>query len=262
MVRGLGIFQQHFAHATDHFVLIGGVAVQLLLEEAGFRARATKDIDMVFRVEVINPDFIASLQSFVERGGYATKKNVTGGERELFRFLKPADPAFPAMLEIFAGKPGSLTLFENQVAIPIGAGEDLLSLSALLIEEGYYEHLSNNTQVLAGLPIANAGCLILLKARAWLDLTQRKAEGEKVDSKNIKKHRDDAFKLSQLLPIDATEAIDLRLLADFHAFLDRFPPDSDEWVAIAATANSARLPLPPPRELLADLRSYFIGRTE
>lgn len=35
--------------------------------------------------------------------------------------------------------------------------------------------------------------------KAWSDLTQRKANGDKVDSKNIKKHKNDVLKISQLL---------------------------------------------------------------
>ena len=35
--------------------------------------------------------------------------------------------------------------------------------------------------------------LIALKARAWLDLTEREKRGEKIDSKTIKKHKNDVF---------------------------------------------------------------------
>jgi hypothetical protein len=35
--------------------------------------------------------------------------------------------------------------------------------------------------------------------KTWSYLTQRKAEGEKVDSKKIKKHKSDVLKISQLL---------------------------------------------------------------
>ena len=36
---------------------------------------------------------------------------------------------------------------------------------------------------------------ILFKMKAWLDLIERKKAGEKVDSKNIKKHKNDVFRL-------------------------------------------------------------------
>lgn len=32
--------------------------------------------------------------------------------------------------------------------------------------------------------------------KAWLDLSERKAAGEDIDSKNIKKHKNDVFRLA------------------------------------------------------------------
>ncbi len=43
MVRGLDVFREHFAGHADQFVLIGGTAASLALEEAGLDFRATKD---------------------------------------------------------------------------------------------------------------------------------------------------------------------------------------------------------------------------
>lgn len=48
----------------------------------------------------------------------------------------------------------------------------------------------------------DAGYLIPFKAKAWLDLTERKEQGEHVDSKNIRKHKNDVFRLSILLTPD------------------------------------------------------------
>lgn len=42
-------------------------------------------------------------------------------------------------------------------------------------------------------------CLIPFKAKAWLDLKERKLNGEQVDSKNIKKHKNDVCRLAQLI---------------------------------------------------------------
>ena len=41
--------------------------------------------------------------------------------------------------------------------------------------------------------------IIPFKAKAWIDLKERKENGEAVDSKNILKHKNDVFRLSQLL---------------------------------------------------------------
>mgnify|MGYP000876254676 CR=1 FL=1 len=60
----------------------------------------------------------------------------------------------------------------------------------------------------------NAAYLIPFKAKAWIDLTDRKAAGEQVDSKNIKKHKNDVFRLTEL--IDPT----VKVAAPKGVFLD------------------------------------------
>jgi len=46
-IRGLDVFGQHFSDFRDHYVLIGGVASWLTMDEAGQSFRATKDLDIV-----------------------------------------------------------------------------------------------------------------------------------------------------------------------------------------------------------------------
>jgi hypothetical protein len=45
--------------------------------------------------------------------------------------------------------------------------------------------------------------LIPLKAGAWLDLNARRARGEPIDAKNIRKHGNDVLRLSQMLAPDS-----------------------------------------------------------
>jgi len=47
MVNGLDRFQAHFAAYTDRYVLIGGTASSLAMEELGGSFRVTKDLDIV-----------------------------------------------------------------------------------------------------------------------------------------------------------------------------------------------------------------------
>ena len=47
MVRGLDVFREHFTGHADQFVLIGGTAATLAMEEAVLEFRATKDLDIV-----------------------------------------------------------------------------------------------------------------------------------------------------------------------------------------------------------------------
>ena len=41
MIRGIDKFRKHFAGFTDHYVLIGGAASDLVMDEAGVAFRAT-----------------------------------------------------------------------------------------------------------------------------------------------------------------------------------------------------------------------------
>ena len=46
MVRGLELFQNRFAKFVDQYVLIGGTAASLTMEQAGLDFRATKDLPL------------------------------------------------------------------------------------------------------------------------------------------------------------------------------------------------------------------------
>ena len=57
MVTGIDKFQKYFAGHEDHYAIIGGAACDLLFDEVGLDFRATKDIDMVLCVEVVDAAF-------------------------------------------------------------------------------------------------------------------------------------------------------------------------------------------------------------
>jgi hypothetical protein len=47
LVKGLDIFREFFAPYSGEYVLIGGTAASLAMEEAGLEFRSTKDLDIV-----------------------------------------------------------------------------------------------------------------------------------------------------------------------------------------------------------------------
>jgi hypothetical protein len=57
MVKGLDVFQNWFSDYVDQYVLIGGTAASLTMEDAGLEFRATKDLDIVLHVEALTPQF-------------------------------------------------------------------------------------------------------------------------------------------------------------------------------------------------------------
>ncbi|WP_271554018.1 hypothetical protein [Bradyrhizobium sp. CCBAU 45394] len=77
-----------------------------------------------------------------------------------------------------------------------------------------------------GVTVIDETLLIPFKARAFLDLTARAEAGEKIDAKNIKKHRNDAFRLAQLLPKDASIVMADPIREDLRKFLDLAAADA------------------------------------
>ena len=209
MVRGLDTFAAFFAGDEARYVLIGGVATQLVLEEAGLPVRATRDLDIVLCVETLDAAFGEKLWAFIRAGGYEVRQEGAEGRR-FYRFAKPTDLAYPTMLEFFAREPGRLPLAAEAHLTPVPFEQQVESLSAILLDQDYYDFLHAHTRQLAGVRIVTEPALIALKARAWLDLTARKAaEPDAVDSRQIGKHRSDVLRLSQLLsPDDRIEVAD------------------------------------------------------
>ncbi len=115
------------------------------------------------------------------------------------------------MIELFTRKLDAIDIPEDAVLTPLPIDEDISSLSAILLDEDYYKFLKQGKINVDGVTVLDAAYLIPFKAKAWLDLTSHKALGEHVDSKNIKKHKNDVFRLSELIDpsikIDTPKAV-------------------------------------------------------
>ena len=93
-------------------------------------------------------------------------------------------------------------------------------LSAILLDDAYYEFILAGRREIDGLPSVGEDRLIPLKASAWLDLGERQAKGELIDTKNIRKHANDVLRLSQLLAPDTRIPVAERIAQDLNRFLD------------------------------------------
>ncbi len=244
MVVGLGRWRDHFADYADRYVLVGGVACDRLMDEAGLPFRLTKDLDVVLLIELLDVSFVDAFWAFVEDGGYERREKADGGN--LYRFQNPTAEDYPQMIELFSRAPDGFELAPDSRFTPLPVEEAVASLSAILLDDGYYAFLQLNARRVDGLPLLNEAALIPFKARAFLDLSARKAEGKPVDSKNIKKHRNDVFRILQLLPEGAVQALPEAIKGDMAAFLeavshdDGFKP-SDFGVNLSAADALSRL---------------------
>jgi len=219
MVKGLDVFREHFAGYEDQYVLIGGTAATLAMAEAGLEFRATKDLDIVLHMEVLTPAFGAAVWTFVERGAYEIRQASETGRPVLYRFQKPASAGFPTMIELFCRAPEGIRIAPGAHLAPISFDEVVASLSAILLDDDYYRFIMDGRRNVDGLPWIGAEQLIPLKAHAWLDLTTRKAVGEEVDTRNIRKHGNDVIRLMQLLAPDMHLRIAPRIADDLDTFL-------------------------------------------
>lgn len=226
MVKGLDVFREHFKGFEDRYVLIGGTASSIVMEEAGMAFRATKDLDIVLCIETLDSDFVQRFWEFVENGEYSSRKKSTG-KKLFYRFHSPQNTDFPYMLELFSRTPDSLeTSAKHSQLTPIPVEEDVSSLSAILLNSVYYQFIHQNVKVIGNLPVIGPEVLIPLKAKAWLDLIERKTLGDTIDSKDIRKHRNDVLRLFPLLPGNHSIVFPKEIKDDLKQFTDRIVSDS------------------------------------
>lgn len=218
MVIGLNSFREWFQNYEQQYTIIGGTACDLLMSDEGLDFRATKDIDLVLILEAITPEFGKHFWEYIIHAGYE-HRNKSTGLPQFYRFSHPRNPGYPFMIELFTRRTDALKLPENATLTPLPIDEDISSLSAILLNNAYYEFLLHGRIQIDGITILDAGYLIPFKVKAWLDLMSRKSAGENIDSKNIRKHKNDIFRLSALLRQNIKINVAPEIYRDIQTFL-------------------------------------------
>jgi len=154
MVRGLQVFKKYFEAYHDNYVIIGGTACELILDDVGYVPRATKDIDIILVVEALTADFVRQFWKFIIDGNYERKEK-SSDKRKYYRFIKPENSEFPFQIELFARKPDLLDIGEDDHLTLIPIGEDLSSLSAILMNDDFYYFILEHSTLEKGLHRAN-----------------------------------------------------------------------------------------------------------
>ena len=192
------IFSEHFKEQKEKYVLIGGSACDIILSGAMLDFRATKNLDIVLILETIDSEFSNIFWDFIKEGSYQNKQ-ISTGKKLFYRFNKPENKSFPYMLELFSRVPDILQEPPTGDLTPIPFDDDASSLSAIILNEEYYNFIRKGINSKKEVPFLNPEYIIPLKAKAYLDLKERKEEGVLVDKKDINKHRNDVFRLYQVL---------------------------------------------------------------
>lgn len=250
MVRGLAKFREHFAAYTEQYILIGGAACSLAMEDAGLEFRATRDLDIVLVLEALDTEFAKVFWGFIEEGGYDHRQKSTGKD-VFYRFHSPSDAEYPVMLELFSRKPDAFNLAPESHLTPIPIDEEIASLSAILLDEAYYLFIREGKREIGDLALIGAEHLIPMKARAWLDLHARRASSGGVDSRVIVKHKNDVFRLYQLLSAETRVALPDSVRADMLEFCDQVESDGNVDLSRLGLRNTNIA------EVLANIREIY-----
>lgn len=122
------------------------------------------------------------------------------------------------MIELFSKAPSFIQEPEGLTIVPLPASDETSSLSAILLDEDYYAYMKSGRKTINGITVLDEVHLVPFKAKAFLDLSKRKAEGEKIDSSDIKKHKKDVFRLSQLFSMDTSSVLPESIQTDMAEF--------------------------------------------
>lgn len=216
-MRGVDIFREHFIGFEHFYVIIGGTACTLLLNEMGGDFRATKDFDIVLLVENIGKEFAEKFWKFIENGHYQNRfMSQTKGK--FYRFEKPKNDQYPFMIELFSRAPVEYEIVSGSHLIPLHIDDDISSLSAILLNDDYYKFLQGGKKMIDGISLLDEFHLIPFKAKAWCELTDRQLTGEEGLGKHIKKHKKDIAVLLTLITTVKRVTLDGMVLKDMIRF--------------------------------------------
>lgn len=216
-MNGLNKFREFFEAYDQNYVLIGGTACAVIFDEIGESFRATKDLDLVLIVETVNTEFGRTLWEFIKDAGY----DVEYGEEKrcFYRFKNPKNLAFPKMIELFSRNQG-FSLPEDVHLIPLHVSDEISSLSAILLNDDYYQFMLHGKRVIDGISVLDEKCIIPFKAKAWCELLERRKKGEEGQSRHIKKHCKDIANLVKLLSPNERVELSGMVKRDMQVFVE------------------------------------------
>lgn len=219
MVSGFDSFRERFRGYEDCYTIIGGTACDILMSEVGLDFRATKDIDMILLIEERFAEFAAAFWGYIRDGGYKCGWKSSDAPH-FYRFTEPQMEGYPVMIELFSRRPDFQIDHPEIHLTPLPVSDEISSLSAIMLDENYYRLMLAGRRTVDGVSVLGAEYLMLFKMKAWLDLRQKKAEGAHVNERDLKKHKNDVFRLFPLAEPNAQIAVTPVVAADVEQFID------------------------------------------
>lgn len=250
MNKEIESFRDWFCGYEKEYVIIGGTACNILMGESGLTFRATKDLDLVLIVEALDTKFIEKFWQYIKITNYQHWNN-SRTVPQFYRFSHPSSKCFPAMIELFTRKLENIELKYNHNLTPLSFEEEISSLSAILLNDDYYEFMKTGIRVVDGLSILDATHLIPFKIKAWLDLKKEKLDGKHVDMKNIKKHKNDVFRLSELLNPSLEIHVPLSIYVDIQEFLVKMQNEDVDLIQLKLRGRTKN-------QILMELQNIYV----
>ena len=210
--------KEWFRGYEDSFIVIGGTACSLIMNEHGADFRATKDVDVVLILEALSEDFGRRFWDYIINAGYKHCQKSTG-KPQYYRFYEPVSVAYPEMIELFSRRIDGLTLPDDMIITPIPISEDISSLSAILLDDNYYDFLRDGMRRIDGLPVLDELFMIPFKAKAWLDLSKQRNIGVRIDRNDINKHRRDIYRLADMVSVGYKFALPEPIAQDMRVYI-------------------------------------------
>lgn len=215
-INGLDKFRDFFSGFHANYVLIGGTACAVIFHEIGEKFRSTKDLDVVLIVENLNEEFGNKFWEFIKSAEYVIEADRE--KRCFYRFKNPGNNEYPKMIELFS-RSQNLVLPENVHTTPIHIADEISSLSAILLNDDYYQFMIEGKRIIDGISVLDEEHLIPFKAKAWCELIDRRTEGEQGQSKHIRKHCRDINNLVPLIPSNEIVKLSGMVKRDMERFI-------------------------------------------
>ena len=224
-VRGVERFADAMSNCEGSYVLIGGGACSVLFDSEGDSFRATEDLDVVVIVDRNCIEFATALWAFIKSVGYEIGKTADG-KCTYYRFRMPEGSRraldYPGQIELFARHPDFTLEDETSEVAPLSFDGAISSLSAIILDDGYYEFIRDSATNIGGITLLDALHIIPLKMRAHIDINRSYEEGRHCNDIDRRKHRSDVAQLAGLLSSSARLKLTGQMRVDAEDFLTDF----------------------------------------